>query len=437
MTRGPSLPPSDKPTPAVVLKLDPNVFHHGGLGVIRTLGRLGVPVHAVEEAAFTPAAASRYLHGRWRWTPAADRPDEVLAGLRRMAERLGRPAVLIPTDDAGAIFLAGHAVELRGSYLFPEPEPALVRGLADKHALADLTRGTAIPSPETVRPASPGEALEFAERVGLPVFAKLATPWDPPPVRPLSTTRLSTADEVAGYFRRFPGASVLQEAVTGGTDWVFHGYCDRDSVLRAGFTGIKERSYPPYHGLTTLGRTAPNERLRADVERFLRAVNYRGILDLDLRWDPRRECYRLLDFNPRVGAQFRLFQDAAGIDVVRAAYLDLTGQPVTATVSVPSRRLLVENYDPFAALGYARRHELSLRAWLASLRGVSETAWFARDDLAPFAVMCLRFGWRAVERPFRRTTRPGDRPTPAYRRGRAGRGGVKAVPADPAPERRA
>jgi len=61
----------DASTPAVVLKLDPNVMHHGGLGVIRSLGRLGVPVYGVHEGPFAPAASSRYLQGRCFWQPGA------------------------------------------------------------------------------------------------------------------------------------------------------------------------------------------------------------------------------------------------------------------------------------------------------------------------------------------------------------------------------
>jgi hypothetical protein len=38
-------------------------------------------------------------------------------------------------------------------------------------------------------------------------------------------------------------------------------------------------------------------------------------------------------------------------------------------------------------------------SWLTSLRTVDETAWFARDDLRPFGVMCLRMGWRLATRP--------------------------------------
>ena len=63
------------------------------------------------------------------------------------------------------------------------------------------------------------------------------------------------------------------------------------------------------------------------------------------------------------------------------------------------RAFVVENYDPIAALSYWRRGELGLRPWLASLRTVDETAWFARDDLRPFGLMCLRMGWRLATRP--------------------------------------
>ena len=53
--------------------------------------------------------------------------------------------------------------------------------------------------------------------------------------------------------------------------------------------------------------------------------------------------YRLLDFNPRLGAQFRVFRDTAGTDVALAAYLDLTDQPIPPGEQVNGRRFLVEN----------------------------------------------------------------------------------------------
>ena len=65
---------ADWSTPAVVLKFDQNPLHHGSLGVIRSLGRLGVPVYGVHEGAWAPAASSRYLAGRFFWQPSPDDP---------------------------------------------------------------------------------------------------------------------------------------------------------------------------------------------------------------------------------------------------------------------------------------------------------------------------------------------------------------------------
>src|SRR4051812_30536013 len=135
----------DTSTPAVILKLDHNVMHHGGLGAIRSLGRLGVPVYGVHEDPLAPAARSRYLHGRWIWRPSADDAGRIHAGLMALAERIGRPAVLIPTDDAGAIFLAEHGAELRRHFLFPDPPRELPRRLAGKYTMYQLCRELALP----------------------------------------------------------------------------------------------------------------------------------------------------------------------------------------------------------------------------------------------------------------------------------------------------
>jgi predicted ATP-grasp superfamily ATP-dependent carboligase len=197
---------------------------------------------------------------------------------------------------------------------------------------------------------------------------------------------------------------MLQEYIPAapGHDWFFHGYVGAGGACHPACTGVKDRSYPAHAGLTSFGRCVPNTALRDSVTSLLSRLSYRGIADLDLRLDDRDGQYKLLDFNPRLGAQFRLFTTGTGVDVARAAYLDLTGQPVTAGEMTRDRRFLVENYDPLGAAGYWRAGQLGLTSWAASLRRVDELAWFARDDLRPFGLMCLRMGWRAVRRPWTR-----------------------------------
>jgi predicted ATP-grasp superfamily ATP-dependent carboligase len=395
---------ADTRTPVVVLKFDPNVMHHGGLGVIRSLGRKGVPVYGMHEGPWAPAASSRYLQGRCFWQPSPEDADLVRAGLLRLSERIGQRAVLLPTDDAGAIFLAEQGDDLRQRFLFPDPPRDLPRRVAGKYSLYELCREYGVPCPQAAVPGSLDEARAFAAGAGFPLIAKLTTPWTGGRGRLRSTSIAADADELDEMYRASEAAGVglmLQEFIPGGPghDWFFHGYCDGSSVCRPAFTGVKERSYPAHAGLTSLGRSTANTRLREEVTGLLTRLGYRGIMDLDIRWDARDDQYKLLDFNPRIGAQFRLFRDAAGTDVVTACYLDLTGQAVPVSEQVTGRGFMVENYDPISAFSYWRGGELRLGSWLASLRTVDEAAWFARDDMRPFGLMCLRMGWRLATRP--------------------------------------
>jgi D-aspartate ligase len=236
---------------------------------------------------------------------------------------------------------------------------------------------------------------------------------------------LRTEEDLAALWAAAERAGVnlmLQEFIPAqpGGDWFVHAYCDTAGAARPVFTGVKIRSYPAHAGLTSFGVAEANQNLGAEVARLFVRLGYRGIADLDLRQDARDGSYKLLDFNPRLGAQFRLFRDWAGLDVVTAAYLDLTGQPYAVRGQVSGRRFVVENYDPLSALSYWRAGELGPVAWLRSLYGAEETAWFAWDDLMPFGLMCARMTARGVGRPFARARfrRPAGRrrqPEPVVR----------------------
>jgi D-aspartate ligase len=417
-------PGLDATVPAVVLKLDPNVMHHGSLGVIRSLGRLGVPVYSMHEARWAPAAQSRYVSGRYIWQPNPADSDQLIAGLRSLADRIGQPAVMIATDDAGAIFLAEHGERLRPQFLFPRPPAHLPRQLAGKYSMAQLCQDLGVPSPRAVVPDSLTSARDFAESSGYPLVAKLTAAWQGGGTL-RSTTIVRDERQLANVYGQgshVASGLMFQEFIPGGAghDWFFHGYCGDDSTCRPAFTGVKVRSYPAHAGLTSLGRSAPNARLRAEVASLLKQLSYRGIVDVDIRWDARDDQYKLLDLNPRLGAQFRLFRDSAGSDVIISAYLDLTGQPIPQADQVDGRSFLVENYDPLAALSYWRSGELRLGAWGTSLRSIDETAWFARDDLRPFGLMCARMTCRLASRAvLGRRSRPATCSTPRYRPGRA------------------
>ncbi|MBG0855153.1 ATP-grasp domain-containing protein [Streptomyces spinoverrucosus] len=369
----------DTRVPAVLLRIDRNPFHHGTLGAVRSLGRAGVDVHVVADCAESPVRTSRFVR-QLHPPPGPDAsPDDIAVVLRRVAAGIARPAVLIPMDDASAVAVGRLRHALAPAYLLPAIPPELPGRVADKAELAAVCAALGLPHPRTLVPDSTDEAAGAAWRLGLPVVAKWSRPWLLPTGTGLRSTVLvrSTRQARDLYARSAEAGSrlLLQEFLPPGPgrDWFFHGYADRAGAVRAGGPGRKLHAWPRAAGLTAVGEWAPNPEVRALAERLVGELGYHGILDLDFRRCGATGRYHLLDFNPRPGAQFRLFTDSAGLDVVRALHLDLTHRPLPDGAPRPGRAFVVENYAPLTTLRPAP--------------GGRELAWHARDDLAPGLAM--------------------------------------------------
>ncbi|WP_217142657.1 ATP-grasp domain-containing protein [Streptomyces sp. AC627_RSS907] len=374
----------DTRVPAVLLRIDRNPFHHGTLGAVRSLGRAGVEVHVVADSAGSPVPRSRYVRRMHPPPLPGASADEIVAVLRRVADQIATPAVLVPMDDASAIAVGRVRAGLAPSYLLPATPDTLAARVADKAELAAVCAAADVPHPVTLVPDSPERAADDVRRLGLPVVAKWSRPWLLPAGSGLRSTLLVRSAEQARqlYLRTEEAGSrlLLQAYLPPGPngDWFFHGYADRTGAVRAGGSGRKHLAWPRGAGLTAVGRWTPNPRVRALAERLTGELGYRGVFDLDFRRCGETGRYHLLDFNPRPGAQFRLFADSAGLDVVRALHLDLTGRPLPDGVPLAGRAFVVENYAPFAALRPAPNGR--------------ELAWHARDDRDPGRAMWALWG---------------------------------------------
>ncbi|MEC4020033.1 carboxylate--amine ligase [Streptomyces sp. H27-D2] len=385
----------DRSVPGLIVKIGDYPLHHGGVGAIRSLGRLGVPMYAITEDRYTPAAASRYLRGRFVWpTTGTESPERLVEGLLRIGRRIARPTLLIPTDEEAAVLIAEHADTLGEHFLFPKVEPELPRRLASKQGLHELCVEHGVASPAAAFPGSYEELECFARSAAFPVVAKNREAFErrrTPAVR--GTTRIGSAAELLALGRDWgprPGV-ILQEYLPreDAEDWIVHAYFDADSTPLAMFTGVKVRSWPPHAGMTACAYVVDNPELAEMAAQFIKRVGFSGVIDLDWRFDRRDGQYKLLDFNPRVGAQFRLFENEAGVDVVRAMHLHLTGRKVPEAEQRAGNRYVVENIDLPALLAYRRSGYTTPHA--PKRPSGTELAWFAPDDLKPFFTMLARF----------------------------------------------
>jgi D-aspartate ligase len=401
-----SPPVSDAVVPGLVLKVGRYPLHHGAVGIIRSLGRMRVPVYGIVEDRFTPAAVSRYLTGAFIWdTRGLDAP-RLLEGMATIGERLNLPTIVIPTDDMAAIFIAEQADTLQRWFILPQQPAMLPRILANKRELYLLCKRMGTACPDSVFPSSIDDMREFVERASFPVVAKAAESWLLPEGE--RTTSIAwTAEQAYAIYRRTEKQHlphvIFQEYIPPayGEDWFYHGYRNVRSDCCIGFTGKKLRSYPPFAGPTTLGKAVINDPLRQQAEALLQTISYSGIMDLDYRHDKRDRQYKLVDFNPRIGAQFRLFEDSAGVDVARALYLDLTGRRVARSRPITGRTFIAELHDLAASVGYFRHGGLTVHEWWLSLSGTRELSWFSRDDPLPFLMMYIRLLLRVVKRVLR------------------------------------
>jgi D-aspartate ligase len=419
----------DPDVPVLVMKLGHYPLHHGVIGAIRSLGRAGVPVYGIHEDRLAPAGMSKYLAGRFVWPTLVEEPHELLQGMASVGRTIGRPAILLPTDDRAAVFIAEHASELREHFRFPDQPAYLPRRLADKLELFRICRELGVASPDLAVATSPDDVLAFSRRAMFPVMLKLAQgSMGRQSLTLMSSGILPTMianspDELLVLYERVKplqaGTALLQEYIPGGEDWIVHAYCNERSECLVGFTGVKLRSYPPRTGGTSFGVCRSNPSLLDQAKSLFRRLGYRGILDMDWRLDRRDGQYKLLDFNPRLGAQFRLFVNRHGVDVVRAMHLDLTGRPVPGDAPPDGRTFMAEQFDVLAALAHHRQGELTLVDWWSSVRRSAslELGWLDPDDLAPAASVTARCLFRLVVKGLRLSSTPRIGP-PRYYPGR-------------------
>src|SRR5215813_258649 len=106
----------DTSLPVLVLQM----HHYGSLGVMRSLGRLGVPVYGVHPTRWPVAAFSRYCRKVFPLDLDTLPPEISVNALLNIADSIGGRALLITTNDETALFVAQNSSRLQEGFVFPQ-----------------------------------------------------------------------------------------------------------------------------------------------------------------------------------------------------------------------------------------------------------------------------------------------------------------------------
>ncbi|WP_328593932.1 carboxylate--amine ligase [Actinomadura macrotermitis] len=344
-----------------------------------------------------PCTASRYLCRQHPVEPKDER--DLLLRLNIIARRIGRRALLVPLDDAGAVFAAEHSAALAKEFVLSPPTPWTPRSVADKSELHRRCRALGIPTAESHFPDIPEEADAVLGRLGFPCVAKWARPWLLPSGQrsTMLVTGRAQAHRLLAGTAGPAGPLILQRYIAPGAgDWFFHGYFDDGGRCLFGGAGRKHVSYPAHTGHTVAGEWVCNPELEAHAHAVAARLGIRGVVDMDFRRDGENGDYALLDCNPRLGAQFRLFSDRGGLDLARVVHLAASGRAVPEPRPAYGRTIVVEQQYLQSSL-----RSPDALAHVRRFRDAHEFAWYAPDDLAPFVALGRRAASKAIGRAVR------------------------------------
>lgn len=373
-----------------------------GLGIARSLGRRGIDVVVVDDET-SIARHSRYVTESFRVRDLRSE-DQTLDVLLRLA-RQGRYQgwVVFPTREETVAALSRNRTELLEHFRIPTPPWEVTKWAWDKRNTYRRAAELGIPTPRTWVVSSEDEldAIDgdppYAIKPAIKerfVYATKDKAW-----------RADTRAELARRFRDAaqligPTEAVVQELIPGdGEAQLGYGAFFKDGRAVASMTVNRVRQHPREFGRSsTFVRTCDLPEIRELSERFLRSIDYYGLVDIDFKYDRRDGLTKILDVNARTWS-YHALGHRAGVDFASMLYADQIGAPLAqqahARPNVSWIRLATD--VPMAAKELVGRR-LDWRAYLHSIRRPDVESVFCRDDLAPALAEIALLPYLAVTR---------------------------------------
>lgn len=312
-----------KPMPAAVVV---DVGWVNGLAAVRSLGRAGAPVVAVDHRRWALGFASRYCEAVVCPDPGADE-EGFVAALAALGDVLGRSAPIFPTHDEQLNAVARNAGTLGERYRYPFPRWAQLQEIQRKRFQLERAAAAGVPIPLTAYPTSAAEARAAGRELGFPLLVKPSEPAGFRRRHRVQAFRCGDEGELErAYAAAEPFTPMVQELVPGGDDalYTLGSYVAADGEVLGVFTGRKLRQTPPVVGTCRVGEAVRAPEVEALGLRFLRALDFHGLSQVEFKLDPRDGRFKLMEINPRLW-QWHGLAAACGVDLPRIAYWDLLG----------------------------------------------------------------------------------------------------------------
>jgi predicted ATP-grasp superfamily ATP-dependent carboligase len=309
--------------PAVVLGAS-----YGGLAILRSVGRRGIPTWVLDSHTWEVGMHSRYA--KPVALPDASTEAEAWTDfLLSAGQTLNRRPVIFVAGDPQLEILSANRNELRKYYDFLVPDAVTLDRIADKRSQYQWLQQEGFELPKTLLPASTAEAMDQAAEIGFPCVAKPAFSHRWTSVSPTKLVVVQNTEQVAAAYQAMievEAGFVLQEYIEGADDQLHNDltYLDSQANPLATFTKRKVRQYPEQFGNGSIHVSVDHPHSAQNTQDIFRRLGYVGFGTIEYKLDPRDGVMKLIEINPRLVSGLQLAVHC-GCDLPWIAYQDITG----------------------------------------------------------------------------------------------------------------
>jgi len=372
----------------------------GSLAVARSLGRRRIPVFCItHDTQLT--RFSRYVTASVVWG-GPDRPDAANELLELGRRHHLEGYVLIPGGDSEVHLISQHHAKLERTYKITTPEWNTARWALDKQLTYERCASLGIDHPWSRYPRDLADVVNTDFR--FPVVLKpkihsdnnaftIAKAWRVND-RETLLARCTQALALVGG-----NGTVLQEMIPGnGTAQYSYAALWDSGQPVAALIARRTRQYPVEFGYSsTLVQTVTCDEVEQAAVRFLKSLDYSGLVEVEFKHDARDQRYKLLDVNIRSWTWISLAA-VAGVDFPYMLWQLANGETVMRGRGRAGVTWVYFSRDLIAACLEVGRRRLSIMAYLKSFRGPKAFAVFAADDPMPSIVELPLLSWRLITR---------------------------------------
>ena len=287
-----------KLVPAAIL-----TSHTIGLGVIRALGKMGVPIYVFYYEPFDFGYLSKFVNKKIFAHHPEKSEQQFIELLMENAPKSER-CLLIPVDDATVLIVSKHKSLLENYYLVACPEFEITTKFINKQNTYELAKKIGVPIPKTCFPECLTDLEKYAHSVKYPCLVK---PNQSHQFVEIFKEKMFVVDNYGQMFNAFKaakaaGVSVMIQELIPGDDRLCYNY---NSYFWNGeplveFTAEKVRLSEAGFGVPTVVQSCSNnDKMRKAAQIFLKALGYYGYSCTEFKKDTRDGIYKLLEVNGR------------------------------------------------------------------------------------------------------------------------------------------